>query len=111
MNEQNTISSLPSSYIERMELRLKANKLVGAADPESSRYWIMRYAEQELDVSYDWLMYAADKVQKDPDAWFLHPEDSGRFEGESLNPEFWKHYAAVRGQAPKHTDLRLSCSC
>ncbi len=111
MNEQNAIDSLRMDYIERMELRLKAHKLVDSADPESSRYWIMRYAEQQLDVTYDWLMSAADKVQEDPNAWFLHPRDSGRFEGESLDPEFWKHYTAVRGQAPKHTDLFLSCAC
>lgn len=108
------LCDLTPDFIERMELRLKANALVGpdVVDPESSRYWIYRYAEQELDVTYDWLMSQADATQESGAYGLsvLHPDDSTLFEGDGLDPAFWLHYKAVRGSV-KNTNLYLSCSC
>ena len=57
----------------------------------------IREVAAEFGVSYDWLMSETDQAQEDPNHYAYHPEDSGRFEGESLPQRFWDAYATVRG--------------
>ena len=79
---------------------------------ELAKITIREVAEQ-FDVTYDWLMDEADQAQTDK--WHLarHPEDSGRFEGQSLPQRFWDAYATVKGVPREKVkdDNFFSCSC
>jgi len=75
-----------------------------------SRQWIEDYAD-DIGVSYDWLMDNAQVYQVSTWHYVTHPEDSGRFEGESLPEEFWHHWEIVTGKVPKHTGSFFTCSC
>ena len=69
---------------------------------------------ESLDVSPDWLIQQADNEQTGVgNGYISHPEDSERFEGQSLPDDFWDVYATYRNipRDKVNDDLYLSCSC
>jgi hypothetical protein len=79
-----------------------------------SEAWIRNYAA-ELDLGYERLMSGADEwIESRKDGqWGEYLVDGGNLEGTSTKPEFWDHYAKVRGvEVPtKDRENFFSCSC
>ncbi|AHC93980.1 hypothetical protein CH29_gp27 [Achromobacter phage JWAlpha] len=88
----------------------QARVLLG--DPVALAYeWISRYAENltvqvqkyneddeygnNEDITADDLISTADSHQGD--RWGDYISRGGTFEGESVDPTFWKHYATIKG--------------
>ena len=76
-----------------------------------SERWIRGEAENH-DLSYAQLMEGARNYVEN-DEYLYHPDDYGRFEGESLSDEFWEHYEIVTGKrVPSNKQHSFfSCSC
>lgn len=76
--------------------------------------WIQAYADS-LDLDYDELMDGADNwVATNDGRWGgQYLCKGGNLEGESTSPEFWEHYAVVRGiEVPaQHRQNFFTCSC
>ncbi len=90
-------------------------------DPTAaSEAWIRAYADQ-IDLTYNRLMSGADDwVAGQPSKWGEgkwwdgeYLVDGGTLEGVSTDPEFWRHYAIVRGRdVPEQARTNFfSCSC
>lgn len=79
-----------------------------------SEAWIRNYAA-ELNLGYERLMSGADEwIESRKDSqWGEYLVDGGTLEGISTRPEFWDHYAKVRGiEVPtKDRENFFSCSC
>lgn len=81
----------------------------GAAHAASVE-WMRNYAE-EIDETVNALMNAATS-KLDHGNWF-YGNDSGKFEGESVHPDFWHHYQVITGRivAPDDQENFFTCSC
>lgn len=87
---------------------------------EASRRWIEEYASSlgDGDIEYEDLMYYAE-TWCNPDLVYSgeYLIKGGSLEGESTNPEFWKHFTIVTGKSPVEnkyygtTPSFFSCSC
>jgi len=79
-----------------------------------SEQWIRDYAAK-LDLGYERLMSGADEwIESRKDSqWGEYLVDGGNLEGTSTKPEFWDHYAKVRGVevSTKDRENFFSCSC
>lgn len=89
---------------------LQAKALIG--DPIAKATLRMREIAADLDVDVDELMEHADERDRSEWSYWVHEEDGGKFEGESIPHDFWEVWAVLRGkeQAPDHGNF-LSCSC
>ena len=76
---------------------------------EEAKKWMKEYADK-LDVSYGELMRAAEDYLKHDD-YFVHPKDSGRFEGESVDPHFWPAYEEIKQTAARKHSNFFTCIC
>ncbi len=81
-----------------------------AVDPlkAESEEW-MRAEAQRLDTGYHSLIDAAREYVRDGE-YFI---EGGKFEGESLSSDFWRHWERITGESAgdKFGDDFLSCSC
>ena len=71
-----------------------------------SEQWIRNYCGS-LGVGYDEMMHAAENYAKHGEYWC----QGDRFEGWSLDPEFWEHYEKVTGVKVEGKWGFFSCSC
>jgi hypothetical protein len=72
-----------------------------------SRKWIAEFAAMH-DLTSDQIIEAASRYI-DLGEYFMHPDDSGRLEGEVIPDEFWIHFAAITGK--KGEGHFFTCSC
>ncbi len=82
-------------------------------DPQELGKRIVAEIARDFDVTYEWLMDETDQAQRDPSHYAYHPENSGKFEGESLPDRFWDAYADAKG-IPRSSVRRenyFTCSC
>lgn len=77
-----------------------------AARNHDSEAFIASLAEN-LGVTYEELMFAADSYGKHDDYWVK----GGQFEGESVGTDFWVHYYKITGEPFQDHGNFLSCSC
>lgn len=85
-------------------------RAVGSA----SEKWLREFAES-VDADYDEMMeIAGTHCEGSMSTYGEYLIEGGKWEGQSTPPEFWTHFSAVTGKAPK-TDYGLpgifSCSC
>lgn len=83
-------------------------------EKEEAERWLRRYAE-EIDEGFNTLMQAAE-AWLDRGEYFYGARTGdyyGKFEGESVHPDFWKHYQVYRGRVVPAEDQEsfFTCSC
>lgn len=84
------------------------------SEQEISEQWLREYAAK-IDEGFGTLLKAADDwVQRGK--WFFGTRTgdySGKFEGESTHPDFWRHYQVFRGvnvpTGKQHSFFTCSC--
>lgn len=79
------------------------------------RAWIERFAAR-LDQTYNRLMQAADLWVETDDGKYggdYTMDNSETYKNVASDDwkEFWRHYAAITGRAPKHEGCFFTCSC
>lgn len=86
-----------------------ANKVASRLSSGESEAWITNFAENDLGMTYNDLMEAAD-------AWV----DDGEYTYENTESykdhydkfqEFWEHYEKITGRAPSEKGSFFTCSC
>lgn len=87
--------------------------LVLLHDPKAVAKQLIMDAADSLGVGFDELMDHANAKRIDEDHYWVHEEDGGKFEGESIPSGFWNAFETYTGKKvpadSKHNFL--SCSC
>jgi len=94
--------------------REKAEEMSKHFERDEAEKWVRDYAE-ELDTGYNALMGAADKwvSSREHGGWGEFFVEGGKFEGESVVPDFWDKYEVIRGRKVNedYKENFFSCSC
>lgn len=112
MDEQVIISNGGSDTTELTDAQIaEAKAMLG--DPQELGKRIVAEIARDFDVTPEWLMDQTDQSQADPWHYAIHPNDGGKFEGESLPERFWDAYADAKGvdRSSIRRENFLSCSC
>lgn len=89
----------------------KMRVLIG--DPEALAKQLLMDAADGLGVEFDELMDHAHAHRVDSSHYWVHEDDGGKFEGESLPAGFWEAYETYTGKVvPSESKYSfLDCSC
>lgn len=82
-------------------------------DPKAMAKQVIIDAAASIGVEFDELMDHAHAKAVDGHHYWVHEDDGGKFEGESIPADFWAAYETYTGKTVKEDNKHnfLSCSC
>lgn len=101
-----SVGALPKPALGKVGRKTKSASPSPSPPQISSEEWIAQYAIQ-IGCRVDEIMNAADNYQSHGEYWV----QGGRWEGQSLHPDFWKHWENVTGKTATDHYSFFSCSC